>query len=302
MPGTSRQLVAPLALSALWLVATLVWWGLAFPPISSPPPWLVTVQAVCFGTGANGLPAPYGWGALIAAPLGMLAVLVVGWGGELGLAWRSLRGGWSGRAAMLVGAALLVAQSGLVVRRVAAPEGVVFSAAARLDEPMPAGYGRLNAPMPDFALVDAAGDTVRPADWHGRVMLLTFAFGHCETVCPVLTRRVAAVVRQAPVPGLAGAVITVDPWRDTPAALPGILERWALPTPLALLSGPVAQVERALEQLHVGRKRDLRTGDIDHVMLVYVIDPAGRLAYALHNPSPEWMAEAARRAAGGMDE
>lgn len=302
MRGSSRQLAPPLVLSVLWLAATLVWWSLAFPPTSRPPPWLVSVQAVCFGTGADGLPAPYGWGALIAAPLGMLTVLVVGWGGELRRVWRILGSAWSGRVALAVAAALLLGQTGRVVRRITAADGVAFSAATRMEEPMPEGYARLDQPMPAFALTDATGRTVRLADWSGRVMLLTFAFGHCETVCPVLTRRVASVVRQAPVPRLGGAVMTVDPWRDTPSALPGILKRWALPAPLTLLSGAPARMNSVLNALQVGRKRDGRTGDIDHVMLVYVVDPAGRLAYALHNPSPEWMAEAARRAAGGMDE
>jgi len=42
------------------------------------PAWVSSVQAVCFGTGADGVPAPYGWGALVAGPLGMLAILLEG--------------------------------------------------------------------------------------------------------------------------------------------------------------------------------------------------------------------------------
>jgi cytochrome oxidase Cu insertion factor (SCO1/SenC/PrrC family) len=40
-------------------------------------------------------------------------------------------------------------------------------------------------------------------------------------------------------------------------------------------------VEATLDAWGVSRSRDLSTGEIAHPSLVYVIDPAGRLAYAV---------------------
>src|SRR5690606_29024214 len=67
-------------------------------------------------------------------------------------------------------------------------------------------------------------------------------------------------------------VITVDPWRDTPARLTGIAKAWGLgPTDL-VLSGSVDQVEQALDRLAVARSRNLDNGDVIHVPVVFVLN------------------------------
>jgi cytochrome oxidase Cu insertion factor (SCO1/SenC/PrrC family) len=92
-------------------------------------------------------------------------------------------------------------------------------------------------------------------------------------------------------------IVTLDPWRDTPGALPSLAARWELPPGGRVLSGTVAQVNAALDGFGVPRRRDLATGDIAHPPLVYVVDPAGTIAYALSNPSPRWIVAAGARAA-----
>jgi cytochrome oxidase Cu insertion factor (SCO1/SenC/PrrC family) len=51
----------------------------------------------------------------------------------------------------------------------------------------------------------------------------------------------------------------------------------------------------ALDAWNIPRSRDLQTGDIVHPALVYVIDPEGRIAYALQG-DPDALVELVRRA------
>ncbi|MBI4081978.1 MAG: SCO family protein [Candidatus Lambdaproteobacteria bacterium] len=302
-PDVAERLT--LSLLLLWGAATLGWWGLAFPPVATPPPWLAVVQAVCFGTTAGGLPAPYGWGALIAGPLGMLAVLLVGWGRDLlGVLGRLRRQPLALVALSALGLALL-AQAGWVAWRVALQElppsvfrGTALSGTAPVD-PLPEGYPRQSWPAPDFRLVNRDGREVTLADYRGRVLFLSFAFGHCTTVCPVVVRNVAQALGELPPDRVGALVLTLDAWRDTPGALAGIEARWGLPLAVQWLSGRPFEVNAVLDRYQVARRRDENTGEIDHVALVYVIDPQGNIAYALLNPLPGWLVEAARRLGAG---
>jgi cytochrome oxidase Cu insertion factor (SCO1/SenC/PrrC family) len=284
----------------VWTAATLVWWGLAFPPlVNAPPPWLVNLQQVCFGTDATGYPAPYGWGALIAGPLGILGTLLAGWWQELSSALHGFSRSWRGRALMACFLAVLAGQGAWVAwRTVQAAREPSWPVTEPVAE-MPPDYPRLRKPMPDFRLVDQGGRFLTPESLRGRVTVLTFAFGHCTTLCPVTLAAVAAAVERAKSLDPAVVVITLDAWRDTPRSLDRLVEKWALPAQTVLLSGPPLAVERVLDALQVARSRDVRTGDIDHVALVYVVSAQGTIEYALANPSPGWIAEALRRTAQG---
>ena len=287
----------------LWSLGTLLWWGLAFPPgVGVPPPWLARVQAVCFGTGGDGLPAPHGWGALIAGPLGMGVLMLVGWGAELRRALARLRTRAGGTALLAVLAVALLGQTGWVgLRMYTAMAPVEFQANGGVTGPMPASYPRLNRTLPPIALLDQHGASVTLEQYRGRVVYMSFLFGNCATVCPLVAKRMqqahaqdVAGMGQEAAPAL--VLITLDPWRDTPPALAGILARWGLPAETAMLGGAIAGVNDALDALQVPRERDLNTGDINHPPLVYVLDRQGQLAYALLNPSPAWIREAGRRA------
>lgn len=290
-----------LVLLVLWVLSTLVWWGLAFPPfVSQPPTWLTEFQAVCFGTGDDGLPAPYGWGALIAAPMGMLGVLLAGW-------WRDLADGLSrlavislGRALIAVLVVLWLGQASFAGWRInQLASRAVFTLNPRSGS-LPTNYPRLNRQAPAFTLMDQHKQPASLSQYRGRVVYLTFAFAHCTTACPLLLKNVQAAMENAEkanekVPGM--VVITLDAWRDTPAALAELREKWALPSAARLLTGSIPKVNDILDAYTVARMRDETTGDIDHPALVYVIDPQGRIAYALLNPSPQWLMDAAKRAA-----
>lgn len=136
-------------------------------------------------------------------------------------------------------------------------------------------------PAPDFALIDQDGKSVSLASLRGHVLLLDFVYTHCPGPCPILTGRNVAVQRALP-PELAEQVrfvsISLDPARDTPEAMRAYatargadLARWSF------LTGDTDAVVDVLERYGVGAKPG-KNGEIDHLVITYVIDAEGRIA------------------------
>ncbi|MDH5758554.1 MAG: SCO family protein [Gemmatimonadota bacterium] len=284
-----------LAAVAAIAVITVAWWALALWPLPADTPvWLERARAVCFNTGPTGLPTASGWILLIGQPLGMVALLVVGWRRELGEGMAMAVGTPGGRAALMGSVLLVLTGATLTVVRVrsATATGIVIAGAAEL----PDTYPRLDRAYPATdGLVDQNGESFSLASLGGRGALITFAFAHCETICPVVVRN-ALAARDAVVDhgSLAVVVFTLDPWRDTPSRLPGMAEAWGMAAGDFVLSGSVEAVEKALEGWNVARERDGRTGDVSHPALVYLVEPDGTVAYA-STGVPSQLEELARR-------
>ncbi|MEO8195382.1 MAG: SCO family protein, partial [Thermoanaerobaculia bacterium] len=201
----------------LWLGVTVGWWVLAFAPLPVPAAWLDQARAVCFGSTPSGLPDRYGWVLLVLGPLSMLGFLLAVWGGELRASLRqAARRSWGIALIVWISAGLLA--GGLwVARRV---DGARRAAAAYApiaeDERLPDGYPRTFDPAPALGLLDQTGATVDLAALGGKTVLVSFAFAHCVTVCPMLIGTLHAAVEGLPPAAAAVVVITLDPWRDTP--------------------------------------------------------------------------------------
>ena len=111
--------------------------------------------------------------------------------------------------------------------------------------------------------------------------MVTFAFAHCETVCPLIVRE--AVRAQEVLADLDPVlvVVTLDPWRDTPARLGYAARHWGLDRRNGhALSGSVQEVTAALDRWAVGRARNASTGEITHAPLVYLVDREGIITYS----------------------
>jgi cytochrome oxidase Cu insertion factor (SCO1/SenC/PrrC family) len=92
-------------------------------------------------------------------------------------------------------------------------------------------------------------------------------------------------------------LVSLDPWRDTPAALPAIAKSWRLPSHMRVLTARRPEhLLAAADAYGVPHERDPKTGDISHPALVFVVDGDGRLAYTFNNPSAAWVSEAIARA------
>jgi cytochrome oxidase Cu insertion factor (SCO1/SenC/PrrC family) len=284
----------PALVLALWGASTLGWWAFAFAPVPpEPPAWLAAARAACFGAVDGGLPAAAGWMMLVLAPASFLAGIVALWGPELPSSLRRSARRRLGQAVLAAFAVAVAVEGVWVAGKVRAAWAVAaWDAAPRDEGPLPSAYPRQVAPAPDFALVDQHGARVSLAGLAGRPVVLTFVFGHCQTLCPLV---VTTLVRAVP-EGSDVLLVTLDPWRDTPATLAGIARQWGLPPAFRLLSArTAAEVLRVAEAYAVSFRRDERTGDIVHPALVFLIDGEGRLAYTFNNPPAAWVREGVAR-------
>jgi len=158
-----------------------------------------------------------------------------------------------------------------------------FSSAARtsIAGDAPDTYPQIGRVAPSFVLVDQYGEALSLERFRGRPVVVTFAFGQCETVCPAVVHDVKAARRRVPASDAAIVVISLDPWRDLPSRLTHMAEQWELGEDSYAVSGSVADVEAALDAWRVPRARDSRTGDIVHPRLVYLVDGDGTIVYAV---------------------
>ena len=272
---TGRPGAALMALLVIVMI-TVGWWALALWPAGAvEPEWLARTRSACFGSERGGLPGTSGWILLIGEPIGMLGILFAAWGAALTRDLRSVRSDWRWAAAAVAVIVTLTAGLGAVGVRVA-------QASSRATEwrMVPPGTPvRADLSVPSITLVDQQGASWSPALASGAPVIITFAFGHCTTMCPVIVSDLLRARREAARGDVAIVVITLDPWRDTPERLAGLAEHWELAPGDRVLGGAVSEVEATLDRLGVGRVRDARTGDIVHGGTVLVLDREGRLAW-----------------------
>jgi protein SCO1 len=135
-----------------------------------------------------------------------------------------------------------------------------------------------------FALTNQDGQTVRDTDFAGRWRLVYFGYGFCPDVCPtdlaLIGRGLAAFEAASPAlgPKVAPIFITIDPQRDTPAALKPFVA--AFHPRLVGLTGTPEQISGVTKAFGVYAKR-MDTGDpenylMDHSAMVYLFDPDGK--------------------------
>jgi protein SCO1 len=291
-----RELAAISALGFI-LVVTIGWWvGALWPLPAETPEWVVRARAACFGSTESGMPDTGGWILLIGTPISMVTALLIIWGGPVRDALRAMFRSAAGRGVLTASAfTLLVALGAAYTRVVTAygPGSVKGPSAFTASAPAPPPH-RLNREAPPLALVDQHGERVGLERFRGHPVLLTFAYGKCETVCPVIVHNALEARRELNDLAPVILVVTLDPWRDAPSRLPHIAASWQLPGDAFLLGGEVAEVEATLDAWQISRSRDLRTGEIVHPSLVYLIDAEGRIAFAVTG-NREQIIAAARR-------
>jgi protein SCO1 len=279
MTADARAWAAVAALGAILVIAAS-WWALALWPVDgATPEWFLRTREVCFGTVRDGLPNAGGWILLIGQPLGMVALLAIVWPADLRAGFAKLLSRVPGQLVAGATAAAIVAGLGGVVVRVAGAGVETFAAGP--DRDVVATLTRIDDAPPAMALVDQHGETVTLEAFRGRPVLVTFAFAHCDTICPlVVTDVTTAAARLSGDPPVV-LVVTLDPWRDTPSRLPSIARAWGLPGDAHVLSGEAMAVERVLNAWRIPRVRNERTGDVSHPSLVYVLNRDGRITYVV---------------------
>jgi protein SCO1/2 len=130
-----------------------------------------------------------------------------------------------------------------------------------------------------FRLTDQNGSAVTDQDLKGRPFLVFFGFVNCPDICPTTLFEVSEILRKlGPDADRVGALfITVDPERDTPAALKDYLS--SFDPHLSGLTGDPAAVTAVAKAYRVYFKKvPLEQGGytMDHTAIVYLMDKQGR--------------------------
>jgi protein SCO1/2 len=164
-------------------------------------------------------------------------------------------------AAFLAG---LVAMLGAVLLMTGGPDRPVVQASA------------IGGP---FRLVDQDGKPFTEQDLKGRPTLIFFGFTHCPDVCPTTLFEVSEMLRAlgADAEKAQALFVTVDPERDTPAALKDYLTSFD-PHLRALTGDPDALAGMLKAYRVYAKKVPLEGGayTMDHTAIVYLMDKEGR--------------------------
>ena len=150
-------------------------------------------------------------------------------------------------------------------------------------------------------LQSQAGEAIGFDRWRGQPVLVSMFYASCGFVCPTLIRNVQRLEEQLAPPARARLrvlMITLDPERDTPAALATLaaehhadLARWNFARAGA---GDV----RKLAALLGIQYRQLPSGDFNHATVITLLDGEGRMVArteTIGKPGEEFVA-ALRRA------
>lgn len=148
----------------------------------------------------------------------------------------------------------------------------------------------------DFELTAHDGRPFRLSDARGKVVLLFFGYTSCPDICPMT---LAAIKRVEERLGprrdrLLTVFVSVDPERDTPAALKDYLGHFGLNA--VAVTGPPSALDPVVSQYKAFY--ELVTSDtamdylVDHTTTLYLIDRQGKVRYLFgHGDPPERILE-----------
>lgn len=145
--------------------------------------------------------------------------------------------------------------------------------------------------IPDFALTDQSGQTVRLSRLRGRPVAVTFLYTRCPivTACPMTSAKFSKLQALLAGKGFGEMLtVTVDPEHDTPAVLASYAKGLgADPKGWKFLTGEpkaVAAVASSFGVLYYPER-----GQIIHSQAVAVVDPEGKLSSIYYGET--WEAE-----------
>lgn len=167
-------------------------------------------------------------------------------------------------------------------------------------------------PAPPFELTNQFGEMTSLSQLRGKVVVLTFLYGHCSEVCPLIISKVQQAMTELGTPateGVALLAVTVDPERD---AVDGLRESTSsLPFNWSYLTGEPGQLKVAWDNYGIyvepqkgktiadGQSHDGHQGyDVIHTAKVVLIDRDGYIGAELIGQN--WQAEELRDKLGRL--
>ena len=130
-----------------------------------------------------------------------------------------------------------------------------------------------------FSLTDQNGRTVTDQDFKGRPFLVFFGFTHCPDICPTTMFEISEIIRKLGPDGdgVRALFITVDPERDTPAALKDYVS--SFDPRIVAVTGDEAAIAAVAKAYRAYYKRmPLAEGGytMDHTAIIYLMGKDGR--------------------------
>lgn len=146
-----------------------------------------------------------------------------------------------------------------------------------------------------FALTDHNDKRVTDDDFRGRYRLMFFGYVYCPDACPTGLYNATQALEKlgARAKAIAPIFVTIDPERDTPAALKNYLANFH--PSFTGLTGTAAEIKDVAGAFRVAYGKE--EGKKEHYLmfhstLIYLMGPDGAyLAHFRHSESPERMAE-----------
>lgn len=137
-----------------------------------------------------------------------------------------------------------------------------------------------------FALINQDGKITKDTDFAGKYRLIYFGFTNCPDVCPVDVAKLMSGLKQLETQSPAKGVkiqpifVSVDPERDTPAALKPFVERYH--PRLIGLTGSKAEIDQITKSYLIAYKimppldpKAPNIYNVSHQQLAYLMSPKG---------------------------
>lgn len=136
--------------------------------------------------------------------------------------------------------------------------------------------------IPPFHLQDATGGRFDASRLRGKWSLLFFGYANCPDICPLTMSTLALAEKHLAAdqgPAFQGVLVSVDPERDTPAALRAYLA--AFSESFVGVTGEVEAVRAFAESMHAAfAKAPVEDAALDYLMdhssHLAVVDPQGQ--------------------------
>jgi protein SCO1/2 len=142
-----------------------------------------------------------------------------------------------------------------------------------------------------FTLINQDGKTVDQSLLNGKWSVVFFGYTYCPDYCPTtlttLGRAMDALGAKAKDTQV--VFISIDPERDTPAAMKTYISSRVFPKNITGLTGTPAQVAQAAKAYKVYYQKE-GTGasyTMDHSTVLYLMDPSGRFVRPISEGTPE---------------
>lgn len=141
-------------------------------------------------------------------------------------------------------------------------------------EPMP-GNSLYQLPV---HFTTAGGGHLMLQQYRGEPVVVTMFYGSCKSACPLLTRAMLATAAALPAADRGKVrflMVSLDPARDTEAALARFTQEYELPSPRFEVARTDADGVRLLAAALGIRYRQLPDGNFSHSSILTALDAAG---------------------------